>query len=104
MADTDVLRLELRSATVEGLDEFVRENSLEFACRPTVRKEEGVFIADVYASEGEVQRARASRSAAGVEVRVVENMTESEQRRQAEVGKGNRFGARQVPRGLGRKV
>jgi hypothetical protein len=51
-----------------------------------------------------LEAARGARSAGKVTIRIVENATEVGQKRQQEVGEGNRFAVRgEIPRGLGRK-
>jgi hypothetical protein len=103
MADQDVHRIELRAQTVEELRDFLRGSDLDLGCRPTVRRQAGELVAEVYATMTQIDRLRTTRSASGVTVNVVENASQIGRARQGEVGAGNRFFGRQVPRGLGIK-
>jgi hypothetical protein len=59
---------------------------------------------DAYLPESQLEAARVAPPAAGVTLRVVENVTDVGRQRQQEVGEGNRVAARgEIPRGLGRK-
>jgi hypothetical protein len=103
MSDEDVHRIELRAQTVEELRSFLDGADLDLGCRPAVRRQSGGLVVDVYATMPQVGRLRATRSASGVTVSVVENATETGRARQAEVGSGNRLARGLVPRGLGVK-
>ena len=104
MADESILQVRLVAGTLDALRAFIRDTQPDLGCRPVaVRRGEG-FVTEVYLPEPRLQAARALRSAAEVQISVVDNITESGRARQAEVGKGNRFATRgSVPRGLGRK-
>jgi hypothetical protein len=105
MSDEDVHRFELRAQTVEELRSFLDGAAdLDLGCRPAVRRQpSGELVVEVYATMSQVDRLRASRSAPGVTVSVVENATQTGRARQAEVSRRNRFSSRQVPSGLGIK-
>lgn len=109
MSDEDVHRIELRAQTVEELRAFLDGADLDLGCRPAVRRRSDGLVAEVYATTRQVDRLRASRSASGVTVNVVENATQTGRARQAEVGSGNRFSggdgrsAAGPPSGLGIK-
>ena len=94
MSDEDVHRIELRAQTVEELRSFLDGADLDLGCRPAVRRQSGELVVEVYATMPQVDRLRASRSASGVTVSVVENATQTGRARQAEVGSGNRFSGR----------
>lgn len=91
MSDEDVHRIELRAQTVEELRAFLDGAELDLGCRPAVRRRSDGLVAEVYATMGQLDRLRASRSVSGVTVNVVENATRTGRTRQAEVGSGNRF-------------
>ena len=103
MADDDVHRIEVRARTIEELRSFLDGANVDFGCRPVVRREADELVAEVYATMPQVERLRSARSAPGVSLSVVENATETGRARQSEVGSGNWFNARQMPRGLGIK-
>src|SRR3954453_12225723 len=104
MADEDVHRIELRAQTVEELRSFLDGTDLDLGCRPAVRRQpSGELVVEVYATMPQLDRLRATRSASGVSVSVVENATQTGRARQAEVGPQNRFSGRQAPSGLGIK-
>jgi hypothetical protein len=103
MADQDVHRIELQARTVEELRAFLSGADLDLGCRPAVRRRSGELVAEVYATMPQIDRLRTARSASGVTVSVVENASRTGRARQGEVSAGNRFFARQVPRGLGIK-
>ncbi len=103
MADNDVHRIELGAGTIEELRTFLDGTNLDFGCRPVVRREAGELVVEVYATMPQVERLRSARSGTGVSMRVVENATEVGRARQAEIGRGNRFAARRMPKGLGIK-
>jgi hypothetical protein len=104
MPDQDVHRIELHARTVEELRSYLDGADLDLGCRPAVRRQpSGELVVEVYATMPQVDRLRASRSAPGVTVRVLENATQAGRARQAEVGSRNRFSGRQRPTGLGVK-
>ena len=76
---------------------------LDLGCRPAVRRESGELVVEAYATMPQIDGLRASRSATGVTVNVLENATAVGRSRQAQVGSRNRFAARQTPRGIGIK-
>lgn len=102
MAD-DVHRIELRANSIEELRSFLDGADVDLGCRPVVRRVGGEYVVEVYASLPTVERLRSARTVAGVNMTIVENASEVGRARQAEVGSGNRFAARIVPRGLGIK-
>ena len=102
MAD-DVHRFELRARTTEELRSFLDGSDVDLGCRPTARRSSGEVVVDVYTTVPRMNALQASRSAAGVTAKVVENATEVGRARQAEVGSGNRLLGRQTFRGLGIK-
>lgn len=102
MAD-DVHRIELRAKSIEELRSFLDGADVDLGCRPVARKVGGEYVVEIYAPLQAVERLRSARSAAGINITVVENATEVGRARQAEVGLGNRFAARIAPRGLGIK-
>jgi hypothetical protein len=104
MADDDVHRIELRARTIEELRSFLDNTKLDLGCRPVVRREGGDYVVDVYTPLPQIERVRSARSATGataVTMKVIENASEVGRARQAEVGAGNRFAARQGQSGLG---
>ena len=105
MADDDVHRIKVRAGTVAELRAFLDDSNMDFGCRPVARREGDGIVAEVYATLPQVEQLRAARvAAAGVSVSVIENASEVGRARQAEVGTGNRFAARNAaPRGLGIK-
>jgi hypothetical protein len=103
MADDDVHRIKLRAQSVEELRSFLDGTDLDLGCRPVVRREGSEYVVEVYAPIPQIERVRGARSASGVTMTVVENASEVGRARQAEVGSGNRFAARQAPSGLGIK-
>ena len=102
-AGPDLHRIEVRARTVEELRSFLDGTDLDLGCRPAVRHGEGELIVEAYATQPQIDGLRASRSAAAVRVDVLENATSVGRSRQAEVGRQNRFAARQIPSGLGIK-
>jgi hypothetical protein len=105
MSNDDVHRIELQAQTVEELRSFLgKATDLDLGCRPAVRRlASGKLVVEVYATMPQLDQLRATRSAPGVTVNVVENATQTGRARQAEVGSGNRFSGRQAPSGLGVK-
>ena len=103
MADEDLHRVEIRARTVEELRTFLDGAGLDLGCRPAARERAGEVVVDAYATRAQLDSVRASRAASGVTIDIVENASETGRARQAEVGSGNRFASRQVPRGLGIK-
>src|SRR5687767_104825 len=98
MADQDVYRIELRAQTVEELRAFLSGTDLDLGCRPAVRRRAGELVVEVYATQPQIDGLRTSRSASRVTVDIVENATQTGRARQGEVGAGNRFFGRHVPR------
>jgi len=103
MSDEDVHRIEIRAQTVEELRSFLDGTDLDLGCRPAVRRQSGELVVEVYATMPQVNGLRASRSTSGVNLRVVENATQTGRARQGEVSSGNRFSSRQALSGLGIK-
>jgi hypothetical protein len=103
MSNEDVHRIEVRAQTIEELRSFLDAADLDLGCRPAVRRQSGELVVEAYATMPQIDGLRASRSATGVTVNVLENATAVGRSRQAEVGSRNRFAARQTPRGLGIK-
>jgi hypothetical protein len=105
MPNDDVHRIEVRAKTVDELRSFLNgATELDLGCRPAVRRlASGELVVEVYATIPQLDRLRATRSAPGVTVNVVENATRTGRARQAEVSSGNRFSGRQAPSGLGVK-
>jgi hypothetical protein len=104
MAESPIIHIEIRAATLEDLKEFADETEPDLGCRATARRRDGGYVIDAYLPETRLEAARSARSAGKVSIRIVENATETGGQRQQEVGKGNRFASRgEVPRGLGRK-
>jgi hypothetical protein len=103
MPNDDVHRIEVRAKTVDELRSFLDGADLDLGCRPAARRQAGELVVEVYATMPQIDRLRASRSAPGVTVSIVENATQTGRARQAEVGSQNRFSSRQAPRGLGIK-
>jgi hypothetical protein len=106
MADEDIHRIKLRAQSLEELRSFLDGSDFDLGCRPVVRREGNDFVVEVYAPLPQLNRlrsARSARTASAVDVTVVENASEVGRSRQAEVGSGNRFAARQALRGLGIK-
>ncbi|VVP60037.1 hypothetical protein PS850_06158 [Pseudomonas fluorescens] len=104
MSDDPVIRVRVAAQTLGKLRDFIDETQPDLGCRPAARHTEAGFVTDVYLSESRLAAARTARSAADVNLTVLENTTEIGLARQAEVGQGNRFAARKtLPRGLGRK-
>lgn len=81
---------------------FLETSGAEPGCRPVARRtSEGLEVL-VEVTRGQLDAARAAR--ADVVIEELEDLTESEGARRAEVGSGDRYSARgQVPHGLGRK-
>ena len=77
MSDEDVHRIELRAQTVEELRSFLDGTDLDLGCRPAVRRRSGELVVEVYATTPQVNGLRASRSASGVTLKVIENATEA---------------------------
>jgi hypothetical protein len=99
----DLHRIEVRAQTVEELRSFLRGTDLDLGCRPTVRQRPNELVVEAFATRAQIDGLRAARSAPGVVVDIIENASATGRARQAEVGPGNRFASRQVPRGLGIK-
>jgi Subtilase family len=99
----DLHRIEVRAQTVEELRSFLRGTDLDLGCRPSVRQRPNELVVEAFATRAQIDGLRASRSAPGVVVDIIENASAAGRARQAEVGPGNRFASRQVPRGLGIK-
>ncbi|SHJ51379.1 hypothetical protein SAMN02745244_02676 [Tessaracoccus bendigoensis DSM 12906] len=91
--------------TAAGTDElraFLEDSGADPGCRPVARRTpEGLQVL-IEVTRGQLDQARASRGAVVVEE--LEDLTDNEEQRRAEVGPGDRFAARgAVPHGLGRK-
>ena len=102
MAD-DVHRIELRAKSVQELRSFLDGADLDFGCRPVLRRLDDGYVVEVYATLPVIERLRSERSAPGVTMSVVENVSEVGRNRQIEVEPGNRFADGTVPSGLGIK-
>ena len=104
MNEGPIFHIEIAAATLADLKAFTDEIQPDLGCRPIARRRGAEFVIDAYLPEAHLEAARGARAAAGVSLRVVENLTEVGLQRQQEVGEGNRFAARgEIPRGLGRK-
>ena len=105
MTEGPIFHVEITAGSLADLKAFTDEvQPDDLGCRPVVRRRGAEFVVDAYLPEEQLDAARGSRSASGVSLEVVENVTEAGLQRQQEVGEGNRFAARgEVPRGLGRK-
>ncbi len=104
MADQDIIRVRVEAKSLDALRAFIDETEPDLGCRPAARQVDDNFVTDVYLPELQVEAARSARSAADVNLTVMENTTKMGLARQAEVGQGNRFAVRGLlPRGLGRK-
>jgi len=99
----DVHRIELRAKSIRELRSFLDGTDLDLGCRPVVRRLGDDYIVEAYTTLPGIERLRSTRSASAVTMTVVENASEVGRARQAEVGSGNRFAARQAPSGLGTK-
>ncbi|MGH6916207.1 MAG: hypothetical protein ACREJ0_00720 [Geminicoccaceae bacterium] len=103
MSNDDVHRIEVRARTIKELRSLLDGAGLDLGCRPAVRRQSGELVVEAYATMPQIDGLRASRSATGVTVNVLENATAVGRSRQAQVGSRDRFAARRTPRGLGIK-
>jgi subtilisin family serine protease len=99
----DLHRIEVRAQTVEQLRSFLRGTDLDLGCRPAVRQRPGELVVEAFATRAQIDGLRASRRSPGVAIDIIENASATGRTRQSEVGPGNRFASRQMPRGLGIK-
>lgn len=95
-----ILRIRITARDREALSALLRENALDLSCGGPKRQEGGVITLEAFVPEEELARLRRY----PVEIEVIEDASAKGRERQKEVGKGNRFEGKRVPRGLGRKV
>lgn len=104
MADEDLIRVRVEGETLAQLRAFTDETDPDLGCRPVARRSGGGYAIDVFLPRSQVDAARGSRASSDVVLTVLEDVTATGRERQADVGRGDRFAARDgVPRGLGRK-
>lgn len=98
----DILQVAIRARSVEALKRLMREQPLDYGCRPAPRPgDDGGFVLNAFMTEEQTEALRRS----GYEVEVLRNETAFDRERGAEVGEGDRFeGGRVVPRGFGDKT
>jgi hypothetical protein len=102
MADDPVFHVQIIAPTTAELRRLTDEVHPDLGCRPVVRRRDGEVVVNALLSARQLDTARATRSAATIQV--IENATAAGRERQNEVAQGNRFAARGVvPRGLGEK-
>lgn len=99
-----LVRCRVTGADAPALRAFVETSGADTGCRPVARRTDDGIEAFVVLTRGQLDAVRATRAGQDVVVEEVEDLTEAEPARRAEVGTGDRFAARgAVPRGLGRK-
>jgi hypothetical protein len=79
---------------------LLREVQLDVACAGARRRSGDEMSLEAFATEAQLERVRH----AGLTVDVIEDASAVAHERQQEVGKGNRFAGRVLPRGVGKKV
>jgi hypothetical protein len=101
-AQNDVLWCRVTGPDPQSLRDFVETSGADSGCRPVARRTERGLIAWLELTQAALDAARASRAGSLVEIEVLENLTQTQAARQAEVGAGDRYAQRgAVPRGLG---
>jgi hypothetical protein len=95
-----ILRILITAREKEALSTLLRENALDLSCGGPKRREGGVITLEAFVPEAELDRLRRY----PVQIDVIEDASAKGRERQKEVGKGNRFEGKKVPRGLGWKV
>ena len=105
MPDDPMIRVRVAAATLDALRAFFEETRPDLGCRPVARSSARGYAIEAYFQESQLAAARSARAAPSVSLSVIEDATAVGRAHQAEVGRGNRFDAREsVPHGLGRKV
>jgi hypothetical protein len=110
MAETDVIRCELEAVSSDqlrvGIDRLVAEvGDIDLGCRAVARASERGASVVVRLTRAQLVARAASRVAPELEITELENETELEAVRRAEVATGNRFADRDSrPRGVAKKV
>ncbi|MFC4902261.1 hypothetical protein [Kocuria oceani] len=94
-----LIHVEVHGAELGDLRDFARETGADLGCRATPRREAEGWTVDAYLPEDRLEAARSARSGARVRLEVRENATAVGRERQAEVGTGNRFLARDAAAG-----
>ena len=94
-----LIHVEVRAAELEDLRVFARKTGADLGCRATPRREADGWVVDAYLPEDRLAGARSVRAAGRVRLEVRENATAVGRERQAEVGRGNRFGGDDTTRG-----
>jgi hypothetical protein len=107
MDNEPIIRFEIKASTLADLKSFTDATNPDLGCRAIPHQVNGVFVIEAYLPQSQLQQAQSNRTAARVNIRIIENATEVGRQRQLEVGQGNRFLNRsinqQIPRGLGIK-
>lgn len=100
MASDNILRILITAREKQALSALLREHPLDLSCGGPQRREGGAVSVEAYVPEDQVDSLRRY----GVNIEILDDASATGRERQKEVGKGNRFEGKKVPRGLGRKV
>ncbi len=90
--------------SADDLRSFIEASAADPGCRPVARRTEEGLEALVAVSRAQLEATRAQRSASGIRIEELEDLTAVGNVRRSEVGASDRYATRgSVPHGLGRK-
>jgi len=99
--ESRILRVRLVAADPVALAEVLKLGPLDWGGRGPRTRPQGQIGGEVYVSPGQLEKLK---KVLRCTVELIEDATEVGQKRQQEVGKGDRFeGGKKAPRGLGKK-
>jgi hypothetical protein len=99
-------KLKIKAPDLPALRSFLAGADLDFGCRPFARKEGGAYVTIAIATDDQLGRLNARRSATpaqSVEIEVVEEMPDPKTKLRLVQRAGSRFSGGGLPHGLGRK-
>ena len=94
MEEEKFFRIRIFAPDLETLTSFLRKQELDLGERGPRRQEDGTIVVEAFVPERIISDLKKTR----LEIEVLEDLTEVGKKRQAQVGKGDRFqGGRRLP-------
>lgn len=102
--DDDLIRCRVAGADADALRRFIDDSGADPSCRAVAVRTGTGLEAQLLLTRTQLRAARATRSAADIEIEEVEDVTATQRAARADLSRGTRYAQRgAVPRGLGRK-
>jgi hypothetical protein len=103
-AEEHLVRYRVTGADADTLRAFLAESGADTSCRPVAVQTATGLAVQVLLRRSQLEGVRALRSAGGLDIEEVEDVTAAQQAAHADLGPGTRYAQRgDLPHGLGRK-